>query len=50
MKIVLATDGSESASNAVETVRSIALPAGTEVHLVAVLPGTPELFGAAWDT
>jgi nucleotide-binding universal stress UspA family protein len=50
MKILLATDGSESASNAVETVRTLTLPAGTVVHLVAVLPTTPELFGAAWDS
>jgi nucleotide-binding universal stress UspA family protein len=49
MRVLLATDGSESANNAVETVRSLALPAGSVVHLVAVLPSTPELFGAAWD-
>jgi nucleotide-binding universal stress UspA family protein len=49
MRILLATDGSESASNAVETVRNLALPAGSVIRLVAVLPSTPELFGAAWD-
>jgi nucleotide-binding universal stress UspA family protein len=49
MRVLLATDGSESAKNAVETVRTLALPAGSIIHLVAVLPGTPELFGAAWD-
>jgi nucleotide-binding universal stress UspA family protein len=49
MRVLLATDGSESANNAVETVRSLALPAGSVIHLVAVLPSTPELFGAAWD-
>jgi nucleotide-binding universal stress UspA family protein len=49
MRILLATDGSESANNAVETVRSLALPSGSVVRLVAVLPGTPELFGATWD-
>lgn len=50
MKILLATDGSASANNAVETVRSLALPAGTEILLVAVLPAAPELFGAAWES
>jgi nucleotide-binding universal stress UspA family protein len=47
--VLLATDGSDSANNAVETVRTMALPPGSVIHLVAVLPGTPELFGAAWD-
>lgn len=50
MRILLATDGSESANSAIETVRSLKLPAGAEVRLVAVLPGMPELFGAAWDS
>lgn len=50
MKILLATDGSESANDAVETVRSLALPAGTTIHLVAVLATAPELFGAAWES
>lgn len=50
MKILLATDGSESANNAVDTVRSLSLPAGTEIVLVAVLPATPDLFGAAWES
>jgi nucleotide-binding universal stress UspA family protein len=49
MRVLLATDGSESANNAVETVRSLGLPSGSVVHLVAILPSTPELFGAAWD-
>ena len=50
MKILLATDGSTSANNAVETVSSLALPAGTEILLVAVLPATPQLFGPAWES
>ena len=29
MRVLLATDGSESATNAVETVRSLQLPAGS---------------------
>ena len=49
MRVLLATDGSESANNAVQTVQGLALPAGSVIRLVAVLPSTPELFGAAWD-
>ncbi len=50
MKILLASDGSTSATNAVDTVSSLALPAGTEILLVAVLGAAPDLFGSAWES
>jgi nucleotide-binding universal stress UspA family protein len=48
MKAVIAIDGSTESALAVETARSLAWPAGTQLTVLTVLPTDAQLFGGPW--
>lgn len=48
MRILVASDGSESAGVAVDLVASVAWPAGSTIHVVEAVAAGPLVFGGPW--
>ena len=48
MRILVATDGSESAGIAIDLVAAVAWPAGSTIHAVQAVPAGPLVFGGPW--
>ena len=48
MRVLVATDGSECAGVAIELVAGLGWPAGTELHVVEVVPSGAAVFGGPW--